>query len=767
MATLALGLAGYALGSWAAAGTAYVTAAATIGQFIGAVAGSLIDAQIFATKPPNIQGPRIEDLKNSFSTYGGAISIAYGQSVRAGGNFIWATDLIETPQVTKVKSGKGGMFGGKKQTITNYTYSMSFALAFCEGPIVKIRKIWGDGKLWYDDSKTPKQNLADDVRVYLGTESQTPDALIVANKGADSTPAYRGIAYIVVENLQLANFANRVPRIEIEWEPGGHTVAGAIAAMAGRVGVQNIDVASITQTLPGFVVARQTTARSAIEELMTAYSLVGASIPGGVTVKPRGVAGGGGIDIEMFGTGSERPAQGQPWRMSRIPQTDIPREVNLAFMDTSRDYQPSAVRAQRQDGTGEGSSSYSLAVVLDPDKAKAMVEQIHADILSSRNTVEGLTLPPSFSQINAGDAFDVKIDGEWRRISLSKASVGSNSLVEISGMEEFAGTWMPHTAITEKPPVPVQNIPEVVATTLHLMDIPILSSLDDDPGFYYAVGGDDGWRSASILRSTDNVNFSDLTYQNIAATMGTCQNTLGNGPWQFFDEVNTLDVLLLADEDELFSCTESDLYSAKNFALVGNELIQFKTATLIAPKTYRLSTLVRGRQGTDHLTGTHGASERFVYIGDVTTIDRVTDDLALRNAVRYYKGVSLYQDATAVTSQSFANTCVGLKPFSPINIVATRDGPGEITFSWTRRTRIPSTLTDGVDAPLGEAFEAYEVDIYDGPDVVRTLTTNTQTAVYSVANQTTDFGSTQSSVTVRVYQISATVGRGQYRQATV
>ena len=48
----------------------------------------------------------------------------------------------------------------------------------------------------------------------------------------------------------------------------------------------------------------------------------------------------------------------------------------------------------------------------------------------------------------------------------------------------------------------------------------------------------------------------------------------------------------------------------------------------------------------------------------------------------------------------------------------------------------------------------------NGANVVRTIATTTPTASYSAAQQVADFGSAQSSVSVRVHQLSASVGRG-------
>ena len=68
---------------------------------------------------------------------------------------------------------------------------------------------------------------------------------------------------------------------------------------------------------------------------------------------------------------------------------------------------------------------------------------------------------------------------------------------------------------------------------------------------------------------------------------------------------------------------------------------------------------------------------------------------------------------------------------------------------------------------VGEASEAYDVDVMNGGTVVRTLTATSSTVTYTAAQQTTDFGSPQSSVTVRVYQRSAVIGRGFPGIATI
>jgi len=87
-----------------------------------------------------------------------------------------------------------------------YAYSLSFAVALCEGEIDGVGRIWADGRLMDLSGAT--------VRVHCGGEAQTPDPLIEAVEGA--APAYRGTAYVVFEDLALGPFGNRPPQLSFE-----------------------------------------------------------------------------------------------------------------------------------------------------------------------------------------------------------------------------------------------------------------------------------------------------------------------------------------------------------------------------------------------------------------------------------------------------------------------------------------------------------------------------------------------------------------------
>lgn len=92
---------------------------------------------------------------------------------------------------------------------------------------------------------------------------------------------------------------------------------------------------------------------------------------------------------------------------------------------------------------------------------------------------------------------------------------------------------------------------------------------------------------------------------------------------------------------------------------------------------------------------------------------------------------------------------------------ALRDSEGNLTITWVRRSRINGGWQDNTDIPLAEEQESYEVEIMNGLEVVRVLYSTVAAVSYSGAEQSEDFGDIQENVTVKVYQLSALVGRGR------
>lgn len=224
MATLVLSAAGAALGA-GLGGTVLGLSGAVIGRAIGATIGRAIDQRILGSGSDPVDIGRIDRLRLTGAGEGAAIGQIWGR-LRVGGQVIWATDFKET--VRRQKTGKGA----PKPKVNEFSYSVSLAIALCEGEILRVGRVWADG----NEISPSDLNL----RVYSGSEDQLPDPLIESVEGAGKAPAYRGLAYVVIEDLELTEYGNRVPQFTFEVVraaqgpavPVGSTLDTAVRAVA-------------------------------------------------------------------------------------------------------------------------------------------------------------------------------------------------------------------------------------------------------------------------------------------------------------------------------------------------------------------------------------------------------------------------------------------------------------------------------------------------------------------------------------------------------
>jgi hypothetical protein len=206
MATLVFGAIGTALGG-------------PLGGALGALLGQQVDNAIIGNG--HVRGPRLKELEITASSYGSAIARHYGR-MRVPGTIIWSTDLEEASATS----------GGKNRPdVTTYSYSVSFAVALASRPITGVGRIWADGRLLRGEAGDLK--VPGTMRIYTGQSDQPPDPVIAAKEGVANCPAYRGLAYVVFEDLDLSEFYNRLPALtfEVIADDGGFSLADIVDDM--------------------------------------------------------------------------------------------------------------------------------------------------------------------------------------------------------------------------------------------------------------------------------------------------------------------------------------------------------------------------------------------------------------------------------------------------------------------------------------------------------------------------------------------------------
>ena len=202
MATVVLSAAGAAIGG-SVGGTLAGLSSVAIGRVVGATLGRVIDQRLLGQGSSVVEHGKVDRFRLTNSGEGEAIAQLYGR-MRIGGHVIWASDFAETTTV----SGGGGKGAPSQPKTREYSYSVSLAIAVCEGEISSIARVWANGE------EVAVSDL--NMRVYTGAYDQLPDPVMEAVEGYGNVPAYRGTAYVVLENLSLQQFGNRVPLFSFE-----------------------------------------------------------------------------------------------------------------------------------------------------------------------------------------------------------------------------------------------------------------------------------------------------------------------------------------------------------------------------------------------------------------------------------------------------------------------------------------------------------------------------------------------------------------------
>ena len=219
----------------------------------GASCGST-RAQVPANPAPITPSPAPDDNANlvfTQSAYGGVIPIVFGSDLISG-NVIWASPFVKKTYTDAVKNTQ------------KYYYSVSLAIALCEGEIDHVLRIYVGDKLVLDNTTetnpdgspvrdvngavsslsadlttpdSPLATIAPDQRktritIYSGSNNQTPPPVMIDQEGYENTPAYRGTAFLLIENWLVtdsvpslsvevsANTSSLYPRLTADQTPG-------------------------------------------------------------------------------------------------------------------------------------------------------------------------------------------------------------------------------------------------------------------------------------------------------------------------------------------------------------------------------------------------------------------------------------------------------------------------------------------------------------------------------------------------------------------
>jgi hypothetical protein len=245
------------------------------------------------------------------------------------------------------------------------------------------------------------------------------------------------------------------------------------------------------------------------------------------------------------------------------------------------------------------------------------------------------------------------------------------------------------------------------------VNINMIRDADNDAGFWAGACARDPlaiWRGASLFASSDGgASYASLATITSESTMGYTTDALGDfAGGNIPDELNSVNVVL--NQGTLSSIDYAGLLAGTYAAVIGDEILYFRDATLETNGSYTLTGFLRGRRGSEYAMATHAAADRFILLNTATMV-RVAQTTADIGVAKLFKPVGAGRTLAATTAQSFTNLGTGLKPYSSVHLGGGRNADGDAILTWIPRGRVDGAWRDLVDVPVGEASEAYEVDI--------------------------------------------------------
>ncbi|PWE17025.1 host specificity protein [Marinicauda salina] len=531
----------------------------------------------------------------------------------------------------------------------------------------------------------------------------------------------------------------------------GQSALGRIVAdICARAGIATVDVSALDGVLAGFLIDRTTSARAVLEALGAVFGFSLVDRADG----PAAVSASADATTELSSDALARPDDAPPLAFTRLGGPERPVEARLAHIADDGSYRPASAYGRGVDAERERLIDLSLPVLADPDLAASWARAALARAVAAAEGADAV-LPPSLARLEPGDAVTLDAGPQGRAWSI--AALDGLALRSAA----FAGAAPAATSLAGPVPGPGAPAPVYPRPVIHLLDLPLAPGEGEARGGLWAAASADPWPGEIVVHAgADAASTTERARITRRAVAGVLAEPLGPGVEGRWDRANALIVRL--DSGALSSAERlSVLAGANRIAVAGPsgwEVVQFRTAELTASDTWRLTGLLRGLGGSPADGAPPGAAA--VLLDGAGAIVPVADHergVAL-SIIAVPAGRSVDDIAARITSATYG--AVDLRPLSPVHLRVETFADG-LSLSWIRRTRIGGDAWTAGRVPLGEAREAYRVELLDsGGAVVSERETAASALDLSDAELSALYPGGLSGARWRVAQISDAIGPG-------
>jgi hypothetical protein len=620
-----------------------------------------------------------------------------------------------------------------------------------------------DGLLWIAQGLGGTSNISGTVTAYdyedytvVGTQS------IFVN---DSTSrGARSFSMIASGNSLVMTVDDYIFTIQVRRATRqGVLLSDIVANLHQRSGqtASDYEVGALTDTVRGYKIDEQVSARSCIEQLQIGFLFDAKDSEGKIKYVKRGAYPTEFLTDDDLGAFETEPVS--EWTITRQQEEELPQTLSIVYQDFDGSYEKAAQNATRQAVQAGDVATFQVPVVFTADEAQSVAYKQQMAAWIGRTKYKWTT-NLRWAKLEPCDVVAVK--GETIRIT--SRTEGVNGIIEFEGVAELPEIYT-SVGVGSLPSGYSESSVDVRGPAVfEVMDLPPLRDGDYNRYVLYmaASGVLPGWMSAAIMRSTDGNSYSLASLIIQASVMGYATTVLGDWDGGNVPDEESSVTVKLYGSGTLSSTDYDGMLSGELCFLLGNEIIFGRTATLVSAGVYTITGLLRGRFGTEYQQESHAVNDRFVLLREssLRVFETPTSDV---NAERFYKGVTSGNKISSALPKALTYQGKSQDPWTPVHIGGGTAGiNASWTIKWMRRSRYFNDWIDGVGVGDDESSFDFEVRIFDDPDtpttVKRTLTVSNATAsggffttTYTNAQQVTDFGQHQLRIAVSIRQIGS------------
>jgi hypothetical protein len=544
-----------------------------------------------------------------------------------------------------------------------------------------------------------------------------------------------------------------------------------ICEQVGLDAATELQTTELTDDVDGFSTNGRMTARSALEQLASAYFFDCIDSEGLLKFPKRGGASVVTIPEAHLATHAGGETRPDTIISTRTQEYEPPKEVSIVYADKDANYDSGTQYARRLVTRAEERRAIQLAIAMDADGAAQIAEKWITSLWVNRIERQ-FTIPNDYAYLEPADVVTLLRDDGIAYVVRFESMRKQDGFFVVNARDEEPAAYesaASGVALPERRQVVTWPGPTYFA----IIDTTQIQGVSQDTaGALAAVAGiTEDWNGAQIRRAGPGA----ASY--VGWVVGTGDSVLGiatdaladTADPNVWDEGNTVTVDLVDGTDTIPTYTQADVEAGDALlGVLGNEILYWKTATENADGTWTLSGLLRGVLGSEWATGTHAAGDQF------TIIDPPKMQYGPipynEEGVNRFQGWSNGMPVESALVQTLDLDLNAAKPLAGVHAEGKWQTNGDLAITWFRRSRISGQVDwDGdFTVPLGETTEAYSIDILSGAAaVLRTLTATTPSVTYTAANRAADGYAIKTPIPLRIYQLNGNGTRGFALEATV